>query len=98
MKPQSGARKPAWIGIGILSVIGLLILVSEVFIFPDHRSSAQPMFKIQEHCPNNKSSIRSPKHLMNGCRKAPGTYEVGSSSADDYHSTNEHTAERVLNR
>jgi serine/threonine protein kinase len=91
-KPQSGTRKPAWIGVGILSVIGLLVLAIGAYVIFSKSS-----------IPSSPTDIQSPENTApavdvlpsespslpdaNGMAEiASGTYEVGSSSADDYHS------------
>jgi serine/threonine protein kinase len=90
VKPKATRRKPAWIGIGILSVIILLALAIGAFrIFSNSSINPNPTDVQNNAVPTTDVTPTESSVLpdVNGMAEiAAGTYEVGSSSADDYHS------------
>ena len=91
-KPKPSRRKPARIGLGILSVIGLFALaVGAFFIFSKSSisSNATDIQNPEATVPTENIVTSRPPGLPDAndmSKIAAGTYEVGSSSADNFHS------------
>jgi serine/threonine-protein kinase len=91
-KPKPSGRKPARIGLGILSVIGLFALaIGAFFIFSKSSisSNATDIQNPEATVPTENIVTSRPPGLPDAndmSKIAAGTYEVGSSSADNFHS------------
>jgi serine/threonine protein kinase len=92
VRPKPGGRKPTRIGIGILSVIGLLALAIGAFLVFFKSSISSNAADVQNpesvvptaYITSSESSGLSDANGM--AEIATGTYEVGTTPADEYHS------------